>query len=140
MKYEISCGAVIWRPTAQGHEYLLAQHGRHHWSFPKGHMEGTETEEQTALREIREETGLTVQLDTSFREVVRYSPKAGVIKDVVFFIAVPVSGTEHPQEGEIRQLGWFTYEEAKPLVTFATDVDVLHAAERYILAHGTTES
>ena len=133
MEYEKSCGAVIWRSTLHGHEYLLAQHGRQHWSFPKGHMEDGETEAQTALREIQEETGLHVLLDTSFREVVRYSPKEGAIKDVVFFIAVPVSGTEHPQEGEIRQLGWFSYKEAQPLVTFATDIDVLHAAERYIL-------
>lgn len=133
MTYEKSCGAVIWRPTEQSHEYLLAQMGRH-WSFPKGHMEGAETEKETALREIQEETGLTVLLDTSFREVVRYSPKPGAIKDVVFFIAVPLSGTEHPQEGEINALGWFSYTDAQPLVTYATDIDVLHAAERYILA------
>lgn len=139
MEYEKSCGAVIWRPTQHSHEYLLAQHGRKHWSFPKGHVEGAETEAETALREVREETGLTVLLDTSFREVVRYSPREGAIKDVVFFIAVPVSGTEHPQEGEIRQLGWFSYEEAQPLVTFATDIDVLHAAEQYILKHENRE-
>ena len=85
---------------------------------------------------VREETGLTVEIDPGFRQVVTYYPKPGVIKDVVFFIAQPTGGTERPQEAEIRQLGWFPFQEAKPLVTFATDVEVLKEAEAYILAKG----
>ena len=53
--------------------------------FPKGHMEPGETEEETAKREIREETGLLVRLDPGFRRSVRYSPKPGVDKDVIYF-------------------------------------------------------
>ena len=135
-KEEKSCGAVIWRKSARGHEFLLAQHGASHWSFPKGHIEGRETELETAQREILEETGLTVDIDQGFRRVVTYYPKPGVIKDVIFFIAQPTGGVEHPQESEIRQLGWFPFQEAKPLVTFATDVEVLKEAEAYILAKG----
>ena len=133
-KEEKSCGAVIWRRGPQGHEFLLAQHGASHWSFPKGHIEGRETELETARREIFEETGLTVDIDQGFRQVVTYYPKPGVIKDVVFFIAQPTGGTERAQASEIRQLGWFPFQEAKPLVTFATDVEVLKEAEAYILA------
>ncbi len=129
---EISCGAVIWRGTPEDHQYLLAQHGASHWSFPKGHMEGAETQEETARREIREETGLEVDIDTRFRQVVTYYPAPGVVKDVIFFIAVPTGGMEHAQEEEIRQLGWFSFQDARPLVTFATDEDVLLAAEAYI--------
>lgn len=132
---EKSCGAVIWKPEGDGHIYLLAQHGTHHWSFPKGHVEGQETELETAAREIQEETGLTVEIDSNFREVVTYYPKPGVIKDVVFFLATPTGGTEHAQESEINQLKWYTFEDAYPLVTFATDVEVLQAAEDYIKAH-----
>ncbi len=129
---EKSCGAVIWRKTENGHEYLLAQHGAAHWSFPKGHMEKGEKEADTAKREILEETGLTVELDTRFRELVIYAPRRGVIKDVVFFLATPTGGTEHPQAEEILQLGWFSYADALPLITFASDVEVLKAAENYI--------
>ena len=95
-------------------------------------MEKGENEKQTALREIREETGLDVDLDTRFREVVTYYPMPEVIKDVVFFLARPSGGVEHAQEEEIARLGWFTFREARPLVTFASDEDVLLAAEAYI--------
>jgi len=128
---EKSCGAVIWRPCSSGHEFLMIRHGSH-WSFPKGHVEGNESEVQTALREIKEETNLDVALDSRFREVVTYRTKLGHFKDVVFFIAQPIYGRERPQVEEIQALDWFRYDEAMPLVTFATDNYVLKAAERYI--------
>ena len=129
---EKSCGAVIWRGTPGAHQYLLARHNGGHWSFPKGHVEHGETEAETARREIREETGLEAELDTAFRQVVTYYPKTGVIKDVIFFLARPVGGSQHAQETEIADLGWFSFQEARPLVTFATDEEVLLAAEDYL--------
>jgi len=128
---EKSCGAVIWRYAGDSHEYLLIQHG-HHWSFPKGHVEEAETEKATALREIKEETGLDVALDARFRKVVSYRTPHGNIKEVVFFIATPIGGKEEPQLSEINDLGWFSFKNSLPLVTFATDNSVLRAAERYI--------
>ena len=129
---EKSCGAVIWRPAGDGREYLLARHNGGHWSFPKGHVEGRETERETAAREIREETGLTADIDGGFRQVVTYSPAPGIVKDVVFFTATPAGGTERRQEEEIAQLGWFSFREARALVTFATGEEVLLAAEAYL--------
>ena len=129
---EKSCGAVVWRTAPGGRQYLLARHNGGHWSFPKGHVEGAETERETAAREIREETGLTAEIDTGFRQVVTYSPKPGVVKDVVFFTAVPTGGQEHAQESEIAQLGWFSLREAAALVTYAADEEILLAAESYL--------
>ena len=129
---EKSCGAVIWRPAGEGREYLLARHNGGHWSFPKGHVEGRESERETAAREIWEETGLTADIDTGFRRVVTYSPGPGIVKDVVFFTATPAGGTERRQEAEIAQLGWFSFREARALVTYATDEEVLLAAEAYL--------
>ena len=131
-KEEKSCGAVIWRDTDGQRQYLLARHNGGHWSFPKGHVEGQETEEETAIREIWEETGLHARIDTSFRHQVTYSPKPGVIKDVIFFIAVPTGGAEHAQEAEISQLGWFSFPEAAERITYATADEILMAAEAYL--------
>ena len=69
-------------------------------------MEKKETEEETALREIREETGLKVKLDTGFRQAVSYSPKPGVWKDVVYFAAKCEQSKTTPQEEEVLELRW----------------------------------
>ena len=129
---EKSCGAVVWRPGESGREYLLIRHNGGHWSFPKGHVENQETEVETAVREIWEETGLHVEIDTGFRRTVTYSPKPGTVKDVIFFTAVPTGGREHPQESEISQLEWYTFRDAAKRVTYATDEEILLAAEEYL--------
>ena len=62
MTVEKSCGAVVF--TREGGEvrYVIIQSLEGYYGFPKGHMEGSETEQETALREIREEVGLTPRL------------------------------------------------------------------------------
>lgn len=129
---EKSCGAVVWRQGAEKREYLLVQHNGGHWSFPKGHVEGNETEAETAAREILEETGLTAEVHTGFRRQVTYSPKPGVVKDVIFFTAVPTGGREHPQESEISRLGWFSFPDAARQITYVIDENILLEAEAYL--------
>ena len=107
MEQEKSCGAVIFRKYHGNTELLLIKHTNGgHWSFPKGHVEPGETEAETARREIREETGLEVQIDTSFREVVSYSPRKDTIKNVVYFLAWVKSREIHPQPEEVSQVKW----------------------------------
>ena len=71
MKFEKSCGVIVYRRN-QEHIDLLLVKNRYggHWSFPKGHVEGNETEVQPALREVLEETGLEVRLQSGFRQMV----------------------------------------------------------------------
>ena len=79
MTHEKSCGALIYRKKQGEYELLLIRHrSGGHWSFPKGHVENNETEIETALREIREETGLRVALQKGFRQCVEYFPKPDV--------------------------------------------------------------
>lgn len=86
MKREKSCGVLVLRQQEDELYVVLLRHRfGGHWSFPKGHVEAGESERQTALREVREETGLTgIKLMDGFRESVEYSPKPGVKTGGVF--------------------------------------------------------
>lgn len=133
MKQEKSCGAVVCRKVEEGIEVLLICHKNGgHWAFPKGHVENNETETETALREIWEETGLKVELDTGFRRVVTFSPKPGVMKDVVYF-----AGEAQPndalkaQEEELLDICWESPEKAMERITFDNDKETLRAFLAY---------
>ena len=69
IKGEKSCGIILYNEKK---EYLIIRHVAGHWDFPKGHVENSETEEETALREILEETGLEAIIFDGFRETVNY--------------------------------------------------------------------
>ena len=142
-RHERSCGAVLFREAAEGPAFLLICHvDGGHWAFPKGHMEPGETEEETAKREIREETGLLVRLDPGFRRSVRYSPKPGVDKDVIYFLGFPTGGNPAVQKEEIREIRlqteeiaasrWLPEAEARQLVTYDNDRQVLEGAIAYL--------
>lgn len=133
MNYEKSCGAIVYRKYHGNTEILLAQHKKSgHWSFPKGHIEEGETEEETALREIKEETGLDVLLDTEFRETVTYSPKRNTKKTVVYFIGAAAGHNLIPQEEEIAELRWVEIGQASTLLTYDNDKLIAGKAKAYI--------
>lgn len=132
MKKEKSCGAVVYRGKKGNREILLVRHKNGgHWAFPKGHVEKGETEEETALREIREETGLRVKLKTDFRRSVSYSPKPGTEKLVVYFAAKSKEDNLHAQPEEILDIRWETPAEALKTVTYENDKDILRAFLKY---------
>ena len=108
------------------------RHNAGHWAFAKGHVEANETEEQTALREIKEETSLDVKLDTKFRTTVTYSPMEDVEKEVVYFLAYKTEGNETPQLEEISQMKWLNLDEAKNTVTYERDKEILQKVEKYL--------
>lgn len=108
-----SCGVLPYRETASGREYLIVfEQFSQCWSLPKGHMEAGETEMETALRELREETGLTARLDPDQRTIIEYPVGIGARKQVVFFLG-QVSGRPRIREGEITRCKWVTAEELK---------------------------
>jgi len=122
LKREKSCGALVYRYEGEALLLLLLRH-RHggHWAFPKGHVEAGETEEQTAHREIFEETGVQVTLQRGFRHVVEYSPKPGVKKQVVYFLGEAHGADLVRQEEEISELHWVPILDALHAVTFDND-------------------
>ncbi len=112
MKFEKSCGAVVYKVVSGVTLFLIEHMALGHTSLPKGHMEKGETEEETAIREIKEETNLDVVLDTRFRHTISYSPYPGIEKTVVFFAAEAASDSLVNQECEVSALEWMPYEQA----------------------------
>lgn len=132
MKKEKSCGAVVWLNENGKRLYLIEHMALGHYSIPKGHVEGDETEVQTAEREIREETALEVSVDTGYRRVISYSPMPDVEKEVVFFIAEAADRNVTNQECEVSEICWLPYPAALDRLTFDSDKEVLRGAESYL--------
>ncbi len=131
MKKEKSCGAVIFRRKKEL-EVLVIRQNQGHWCFPKGHVENDETERETAVREVREETGLNIRFLFGFREETHYSPKEGVDKDVVYFIATENGGRLKKQDSEVMEIQWVTIPEASALLTYENDKQLFRKAVRFI--------
>lgn len=122
MIYEKSCGGVI----INGDQVLLIKNKRsQHWSFPKGHMEKGESPVQTALREIREETGLKVIIKPDVSSTINYNPTTEVNKDVTYFLARPWGGILKAQESEVSELEWLSIDEALEEITYEQEKEVL---------------
>lgn len=132
MKLEKSCGAVLFREEDGVLRYLILQSVKGHWSLCKGHVEGNETEHETATREIREETALSVDFVENFREVITYSPYPGCMKDVVFFLARVTGGELACQPEEVAQAEFLPYEAAAERLTHDSDRRVLTEAEHFL--------
>ena len=134
MMREKSCGALVFRKKQEKYELLLIKHrSGGHWSFPKGHVESGENEVQTALREIKEETGLDVSLLDGFRQSVEYFPKPHVKKQVVYFLAHPEGSDKVVrQEEEISEYRWCLLDDADGLVTFKNDKNLIKEAKRFL--------
>lgn len=132
MRKEKSCGAVIYKYIDNELFILLLKHNLGHWSFAKGHVEDGETEQKTAIREIKEETNLDVTINSDFRYVITYSPYEGVIKDVVYFLATTNSDNIKAQQSEISEIKWFKYEDAISMITYEDDRKVLMKAIEFL--------
>ena len=137
MNYEYSCGAVVFTRIDGAPHYLLVRakdqpEGCH--GFPKGHMEPGETERETALREIFEETGLRVELLEGFRAVTEYPlpTPPDTRKRVVFFLAEYADQQVRIQETELAGFVLAPVPEALALTEFADSKQILTDAHAFL--------
>lgn len=133
MTYEKSCGGIVYRKFHGNTEILLIKHIKSgYWSFPKGHVERNETEEQTAKREIKEETNIDVYIDADFRETVTYSPRKDAKKEVVYFAARARNFDFKPQPQEIAEIRWVEIGQAHNLLAYDNDKLIVNKAKSFI--------
>ena len=134
---ERSCGAVVYARSWQGLRFALIRSASGNWGLPKGHMEEGETEQETALREVKEETGLTVTLNSRFRTIEEHPlGRSGRLKEVAYFLGQSALKTAKPRDTkEIRSVEWVSYRKAMRLLAFPGDRRVLRDARQYIIKH-----
>lgn len=133
MMDEISAGVLVYRGD-DPKKYLLLHYPSGHWDFPKGHIEEGENARDTALRELREETGIKedeVEFHEDFREEIEYFYKKRnelSHKKVIYFLGRSekkdvIISEEH--QGFI----WLPFEEAKEKVTFRNARNLLEKGD-----------
>lgn len=134
MTWEKSCGAVVFTRVNGQVKYLLVANLAGIYGFPKGHVEAVETEVETALREVREETGLTVRLIDGFRTTDEHAipQKADTMKQVVYFLGEYAGQEVDYQQEELSGAYLVSYEEAMGMFQFESSRRVLKEADNYL--------
>jgi len=134
---EKSCGIVLFYSD----EFLIIQHSNEsnelkgHWDFPKGHVEDNESELETAVRELQEETGIDdFKLIENFRQKITYDVhknNAVIPKEVIFFLAE--SSTKLIQlSSEHQNYRWLTFDLAYDRLTYSNAKEVLVKAKTFL--------
>jgi bis(5'-nucleosidyl)-tetraphosphatase len=135
-KTKKSCGAIIYRKRLGHVQYLVIQHTNGgHWGFPKGHPEAGETERETALREVHEETGLHVGFRPRFYERIYYLTGKGRRKEVVYFLARVRRPRVRLQPSELSAYQWLDFWETRETLTYENTKLLLDKAANYIANH-----
>lgn len=131
--FERSCGAVVYRKENGVIKYLLIRNRRSaHWGFPKGHVEPGETDEETAIREVAEETGLNIKILPGFVKKSDYTIQGKIEKSVSIFLAETTETSYTLQVEEIEECGWFDYERAMSTLNYENDKMILIEAKNYL--------
>ncbi len=132
--YEHSCGAVVFRRINEEYRFLLIKNRRsNHWGFPKGHMEKGETREETARREVLEETGIHIDIIDGFCRDSRYRIGSKIEKRVEVFLASTKDTQTIIQREEIEDYIWLRYSDALEMLKFDNDKDILMSVRDFML-------
>ena len=129
-KREKSCGAVVYNPKK--HSFLIIKMLNGNWGFPKGHTEDQETDIQTAIREVTEETGINIEILDGFKKSIKYIPFPEVLKKVIFFIGITEEEKVTIDKDEIEDYMWCSYEEALKMITYKPQRDVMESSLQFI--------
>lgn len=136
MMDEVSAGVLVYLDK-EPEEFLLLHYPSGHWDFPKGHIEEGETDKETALRELEEETGIKedeVELHEDFREEIEYFYKKRdelSHKKVIYFLG-EVETKEVTISEEHQDFEWLPFEDAKEKVTFRNARQLLKKADKVL--------
>ena len=120
MKKEKSCGTII----IENNKVLLIQQTDNAWGFPKGHVENNEKEQETAIRETKEETNLDVEIISNKKYITNYKINNEIDKEVIFFLAKKTSDKIKKQDEQIKNIKWVDLNQAFDIITYENTKDI----------------
>lgn len=137
---EKSCGAIVFIIENKKILYLIlykkaSENYRESWDFPKGNVEAKESEQETAAREIKEETGITeINFLPNFKEKIKIFYRKNnklVLKEIIFLLA-QTKQKQVKLSFEHNDYKWASYEEAFKLLTFKNSKNILTKANDFL--------
>ncbi|MGE5041655.1 MAG: NUDIX hydrolase [Candidatus Levyibacteriota bacterium] len=140
MVFEFSAGGVVFRNDREKLEILVSQHSFHHgWVFPKGligdkeHLKG-EDKKETAVREVKEETGAEGEILAEITPVTYWYVMDGIKrkKTVYYFIMKYTGGDITVHDHEMEKVEWLPADEVLDRLTYKSDKDVFEEARPII--------
>ncbi len=134
MTYEKSCGFIAYQLRNNTREYLVLQSLNGDFGLSNCQVEKDETEYETALRELKEETNVDVEIVEGFRKQIEYlmSSKKDVIKIAVYFLGKCTSNTIICQENEALGALFLPIEKALSVLSFEETRNILKEADCYL--------
>lgn len=134
MRTEYCAGGIVFND--QGAVLLVRNYkpakNVDYWGFPKGHVDPGESEDDTARREVEEETGITAEIDRKVADVRYVMGKdddgGDIYKNVAFFRMRVVGGELKYEEAELAAADWFVVEDARDKITYNNDKELLEKA------------
>jgi len=140
MREEKSAGIVLFRNISNKNEFLLLNYPQGHWDFIKGKVEQNETLHETALRETKEETGISnIEFVDGFEESVEYDFRfkiQDIHKKVIFFLAKTKTLQTVSLSHEHNDYLWLGYNDALKNTTYGNAKNVLSKANEFLLSTG----
>lgn len=134
MDYEISCGAIVFTRKNNNIMYVIIKSTEGNYGFPKGHIENNESYYETAKREIMEEVGLNVEINTDFQTTEEYllPNKKGITKKNIYFISEYSNQELSFQKEELVGAFLMSFEDAMKVFQFESLKRILKEANDFI--------
>ena len=134
MKEEVSAGIILFNES-ENRKFLLLNYPSKHWDFVKGKMENGETTHETALRETKEETGITdVEFLDGFEEEIEYYFRAenqDIHKKVIFFLG-KTKTLDIILSHEHLDFIWLDYDNALNKITYENAKNLLKKSKKFL--------
>ena len=136
-----SIGVVVFYQFPRSIKYLIIKHRKGHWSFPKGHQDNGETKLETAIRELKEETGISkidlLKKQVMLKEKYKYAGKNNIktLKKVDYFIAEARKQKVKIDDDEIVNYKWCTLNSALDTITFKESRAMIKKADKIIKSY-----